>query len=541
MPREIVTVEIGQCGLQLGSRFWELALAEHQKAQQQSQQQSSQQSKSHQSSLESSLSHLYDDPATTFFDIDNSGNLSARAVLIDTELGVLSAINKSKHSALYSSNNSNIVSDVSGAGNNFAHGHFLYGPQLEESFANSIQSEVEKCDSLQSFMIVHSTGGGTGSGLGSYVQDWLADSYPAIYRFDNCILPSDNDDVITSPYNATLCLDRIIASADAVMPCDNQALIDICQKYSRGSLANNKKSVGGGFRDLNLLCASALSSLTAGMRFGGELNVDINDLIMNLIPQPQFKFLIPGLSPIHTIFNNAENNKISNQTTKTSNTTNNYQRNKISSNSLSNIPVPHPTQLFHTLAMAKQVSSSRVSVAAQSIAVNDGKAPPIQSLASSLNKTSNSSLKSLDATFSSSLNKSSQLIEIDLTKGVYLTSSFLCRGESLSFGLLQRQISLLTPSMEFAYHKNSSLQSSSIKLGLCSQSSTDSPLTVLSLANSSAIASRIDFLTHRARSLFTRKAHFHHYTECGLEEQQMIDAIETLQEVSKQYKLTEKM
>lgn len=29
MPREIVTVQVGQCGNQVGLRFWELALREH--------------------------------------------------------------------------------------------------------------------------------------------------------------------------------------------------------------------------------------------------------------------------------------------------------------------------------------------------------------------------------------------------------------------------------------------------------------------------------------------------------------------------------
>eukprot|EP00958_Prasinococcus_capsulatus_P007950 scaffold742_cov395-Prasinococcus_capsulatus_cf.AAC.27 len=29
MPREIVTVQVGQCGNQIGCRFWEMALAEH--------------------------------------------------------------------------------------------------------------------------------------------------------------------------------------------------------------------------------------------------------------------------------------------------------------------------------------------------------------------------------------------------------------------------------------------------------------------------------------------------------------------------------
>eukprot|EP00965_Chrysotila_dentata_P110357 3645921-Pleurochrysis_carterae.AAC.1 len=29
MPREIVTVQVGQCGNQMGHRFWELLLREH--------------------------------------------------------------------------------------------------------------------------------------------------------------------------------------------------------------------------------------------------------------------------------------------------------------------------------------------------------------------------------------------------------------------------------------------------------------------------------------------------------------------------------
>lgn len=29
MPREIVTIQVGQCGNQVGCRFWEMALREH--------------------------------------------------------------------------------------------------------------------------------------------------------------------------------------------------------------------------------------------------------------------------------------------------------------------------------------------------------------------------------------------------------------------------------------------------------------------------------------------------------------------------------
>lgn len=29
MPRELITVQVGQCGNQIGCKFWELALKEH--------------------------------------------------------------------------------------------------------------------------------------------------------------------------------------------------------------------------------------------------------------------------------------------------------------------------------------------------------------------------------------------------------------------------------------------------------------------------------------------------------------------------------
>ena len=31
MPRELITIQVGQCGNQIGMRFWDLALKEHAK------------------------------------------------------------------------------------------------------------------------------------------------------------------------------------------------------------------------------------------------------------------------------------------------------------------------------------------------------------------------------------------------------------------------------------------------------------------------------------------------------------------------------
>lgn len=66
-----------------------------------------------------------------------------------------------------------ILVDVSGSGNNWAQGHHFYGAKYHESFLEKVRIEIEECDSLQSFLIFHSLGGGTGSGLGSYILESL--------------------------------------------------------------------------------------------------------------------------------------------------------------------------------------------------------------------------------------------------------------------------------------------------------------------------------------------------------------------------------
>lgn len=64
-----------------------------------------------------------------------------------------------------------MIKDVSGAGNNWAHGNAKYGPELHDELMNKIRREAEEADSLQCFMLFHSIGGGTGSGVGTYILE----------------------------------------------------------------------------------------------------------------------------------------------------------------------------------------------------------------------------------------------------------------------------------------------------------------------------------------------------------------------------------
>ena len=96
---------------------------------------------------------------------------------------------------------------------------------------------------MQGFFFLHSIGGGTGSGLGTYILQDMADLYPSVFRFSTCVFPSEDDDVITSPYNSMLALNELIDHADCVMPVDNQALFDIVSRVDKQYAKTRKETV----------------------------------------------------------------------------------------------------------------------------------------------------------------------------------------------------------------------------------------------------------------------------------------------------------
>jgi len=180
---------------------------------------------------------------------------------------------------------------------------------------------TEKCESLQGFFFLHSLGGGTGSGLGTHILKNLVDIYPTVFRFSTCVFPSNDDDVITSPYNSMLALNTLIEHADCVLPVDNQALFDLVskvdQQYAKMKLEKsdlikdgstiletaNAKKKANHFEKENSIVANVINNLTCSMRFEGDLNVDLNEITMNLVPFPKMHFLQSSIAPLYSLLN----------------------------------------------------------------------------------------------------------------------------------------------------------------------------------------------------------------------------------------------
>lgn len=167
----------------------------------------------------------------------------------------------------------------------------IVGASLLEEVLDVTRREVEGCDSLQGFQLLHSIGGGTGSGLGSLIMDNIRQEYPDRI-FNTCsVLPTPwISEAVVAPYNTVLSLHHLIENSDYTFCIDNEAINDICKKTLHISNAN--------FTDLNHLISLGLSGVTTSLRFPGQLNSDLRKLAVNMVPFPRLHFLIIGFSPL---------------------------------------------------------------------------------------------------------------------------------------------------------------------------------------------------------------------------------------------------
>jgi len=69
-------------------------------------------------------------------------------------------------------------------------GYYTAGQEMIDSIMDVIRAEAETSDWLQGFQIVHSLGGGSGSGLGSLVLEKIKDEYPDRINTTYSIVPS---------------------------------------------------------------------------------------------------------------------------------------------------------------------------------------------------------------------------------------------------------------------------------------------------------------------------------------------------------------
>nr|POE80234.1 tubulin beta-4 chain [Quercus suber] len=272
--REILHVQGGQCGNQIGSKFWEVVCDEH---------------GIDPTGRYTGNSELQLERVNVYYNEASCGRYVPRAVLMDLEPGTMDSVRTGPYGQIFRPDN--FVFGQSGAGNNWAKGHYTEGAELIDSVLDVVRKEAENCDCLQGFQVCHSLGGGTGSGMGTLLISKIREEYPDRMMLTFSVFPSPKvSDTVVEPYNATLSVHQLVENADECMVLDNEALYDICFR--------TLKLTTPSFGDLNHLISATMSGVTCCLRFPGQLNSDLRKLAVNLIPFPRLHFFMVGFAPL---------------------------------------------------------------------------------------------------------------------------------------------------------------------------------------------------------------------------------------------------
>ncbi|KAK9480157.1 Tubulin/FtsZ, GTPase domain-containing protein [Lipomyces japonicus] len=278
MPREIITLQAGQCGNQIGSKFWEQLCLEH--------------GLSPDGNLRTDLPQNAGtaDRKDVFFYQSDDTRYIPRALLIDLEPRVINGIMNGPYAKMYNPENVYVSSDGSGAGNIWASG-YRAGESLAEELMDMLDREADGSDSLEGFMLLHSIAGGTGSGLGSYLLERLSDRFPKKIVQTYSVFPASQQisEVVVQPYNSLLSLKRLTQHADAVTVLDNAALT----RLAVDSLNVQNPS----FDQTNQLVATVMSASTTTLRYPGYMHNDLVSLLASLVPTPRCHYLISAYTP----------------------------------------------------------------------------------------------------------------------------------------------------------------------------------------------------------------------------------------------------
>ncbi|KAI9813453.1 MAG: gamma-tubulin [Pycnora praestabilis] len=275
MPREIITIQAGQCGNSVGSQFWQQLCQEH--------------GISQDGNLEDFATEGGDRKDVFFYQSDDTRYIP-RAILLDLEPRVINGIQTGPYKNIYNPENFYIGKDGLGAGNNWGAGHAA-GETVQEEVFDMIDREADGSDSLEGFMLLHSIAGGTGSGLGSFMLERLNDRFPKKLIQTYSVFPDTQNagDVVVHPYNSLLAMRRLTQNADSVVVLDNGALSRIA--------ADRLHVQEPSFHQTNQLVSTVMSASTTTLRYPGYMHNDLVGIIASLIPTPRCHFLMTSYTP----------------------------------------------------------------------------------------------------------------------------------------------------------------------------------------------------------------------------------------------------
>ncbi|KAK8838894.1 hypothetical protein M9Y10_032936 [Tritrichomonas musculus] len=272
MVREIIQIQVGECGNRVGARFWERLRYE--------------------SCINYNNEHEHDTSNSSipqvYFRETEEQKMYPRSIMIGYNHNQIDDVLTGENPKIYEYN---YLYPYESHNSTWSRGNILNGNLHGTKIFEYIRKEVEACNSLQGFQICHSMAGGTGSGLSSYIINQIKDEYPDRVIMSHSIFPSFLiDDFVCQPYNFVLSMPTMINSVDEVICFDNEAITKTCTNYDKISNLS--------YGDLNFHISQVMSNSTCCFRFTGQFNSDLYKSINNHVFVKNLHFLISRNTPI---------------------------------------------------------------------------------------------------------------------------------------------------------------------------------------------------------------------------------------------------
>eukprot|EP00667_Euglena_gracilis_P007806 EG_transcript_7888 len=229
----LVTVQVGQCGNQVGREFLSAVAAELQQ-------------------------QPADEPAAgwdVFFRPSAKDGPVARCIQVDMEPKVVQdnlAWAARRGLFCYDPHNSHVTSQE-GSANNWAFGYSHKAPECSDAVVAMAQREAERADGVGGLLLLHSLAGGTGSGVGAFLTEAMRDAFPRTPLLNAVVWPYVGGEVVLQSYNAALCFAALQHCSDGLLVFSNDKLHRVCERSLRVERP--------GFGDLNGVIARDLAGL----------------------------------------------------------------------------------------------------------------------------------------------------------------------------------------------------------------------------------------------------------------------------------------
>merc|ERR1711881_702638 len=215
--------------------------------------------------------------------------MGPRNITVDLEPTVVDDVRTGSYSQMF--HPEFLLNGKEDAANNFARGHYTVGKEILDQMGDRLRKLVDNSQNVQGFIMNHAVGGGTGSGLGALILERIAVDYRKKSKIGFEVYPAPKiSTCIVEPYNAMLSTHWLLDHTEVSILLDNEAIYAICQKQ----LDVDRPS----YAELNMIISKVISSMTASLRFDGELNVDLGEFQTNLVPFPRLHFMTTSLAPV---------------------------------------------------------------------------------------------------------------------------------------------------------------------------------------------------------------------------------------------------